>query len=255
MKCGIVYKMFFKPGEVTEIRAFGLRGKNKSWDGYAGGAGIVFGYFDNADDFERAAESLDEAGVHSESPVNIYFTLNPCLPDMIARAPNRLITASKEGMTTGDKHIKLIRWLPVDIDALYPHKLKISSTDEEIKYTLQARNEIYKFLKENGFEDPIPACSGNGAHLAYKLEDFEINVESDFHKLERVQNIKSTLIALSQKFNNKNIEVDTGVDNPARIWRLYGTTARKGFNMNDRPWRRSYIEPKFLENIKNNNTS
>ena len=37
-----VYHLFFNPGEVCEIRAFGLNGKG-AWDGYAKGTGVVFG--------------------------------------------------------------------------------------------------------------------------------------------------------------------------------------------------------------------
>lgn len=247
MNCADVYKIFFHPGEVTEIRAFGLSGKSKVWDGYAGGSGIVYGYFDNADDFGFAAESLDDT---DKRGVNIYFMLNPLYKDILAKAPNCLIAASKEGDTTGDKHVTSLRWLPIDIDAKYAHKLKIGATDTEVKETLKVRNEIYKFLKTWGFADPIPACSGNGAHLVYRLTDDQIKVEARFDLVERVVKVKTLLKLLNEKFENTHCEVDTGVFNPSRIWRLYGTTARKGFNQIDRPYRRSYIEHKYIESIK-----
>lgn len=241
MKCADVYKIFFETGEVTEIRAYGLRGKNKAWEGFAGGAGIVFGYFDNADYFGNAAEALDRA----RAP-GIYFTLNPCFPDILARAANRLMAATQQTNTTADKNIKYIRWLPIDIDAKQPHELKISSTAEELTEALRVRNEIYKWLRKRRFPEPIPACSGNGGHLLYRLEDWEIKDRDKINEDLRVLIIKSCLQGLAKKFNSDKVDIDTSVFNPSRIWRLYGTTARKGDSTTQRPHRRSYIEPKFL---------
>ena len=68
-KCSDVYLFFFEPGEVVEIRAYGLSRSNKAWEGFAGGNGIIYGYFDNADDFGAAAEALDRAGAGSAGPV------------------------------------------------------------------------------------------------------------------------------------------------------------------------------------------
>ena len=69
-----VYRLFFTPGEVTEIRAYGLSGKGP-WSGFAKGAGIVYGYFDNAEAFGQAADHLERA----KAP-GIYFVPNPCSP-------------------------------------------------------------------------------------------------------------------------------------------------------------------------------
>ena len=229
-----VYRIFFKEEdhEVVEIRAYGLKKSNPAWEGWAGGAGIVYGYFDNPEDFGRAAEALEKA----KAP-GIYFTLNPVNPDLLARAANRLKAADMKTSTTSDKDIRCIRWLPIDLDPIRP--AGISSTATELKKALSLRNKIWKYMKAEGWEECVPACSGNGAHLAYQLPDLE-------NTPENVQLIRECLAGLAAKFSTAAVEVDEKVYNPARIWKLYGTTARKGDHTKSRPHRKSYIEPKWL---------
>lgn len=235
-RCAEVYPFFFyeEKREVTEIRAFGLNGKNKAWEGWS--RGTVFGYFDNAADFGAAAETLDKAGARG-----IYFTVNPCNPDFMAKAANRLRVPDEKTSLTMDKDILCLRWLLLDLDAKYAHETQVSASKEELEKTLRLRNEIYKWIT-NEFDGslPIPACSGNGAHLVYKLPDLPNNDESK-------DLIKTVLKALNFKFNNDDVDIDLSVFNPARIWKLYGTTARKGDQYKDRVHRRSYIEQKFLD--------
>ena len=236
MKCFEVYEVFFEPGEVVEIRAYGLSRSNKAWEGWAGGAGIVYGYFDNAEDFGKCAEALENA----KAP-GIYFTLNPVIPDLLARSANRLKASGAKTVTTSDKDIKCIRWLPIDLDPIRP--TGISSTDDELKAAIKIRKKIWEWMKKKGFEYCVPAVSGNGAHLVYLLDNLP-------NKEENVQFIKQALASIAKEFNNGKVDVDQAVFNPARIWKLYGTTARKGDHTKGRPHRRSYIEPKFLASLK-----
>jgi len=228
-KCADVYKKFFKPGEVVEIRAYGLNRSNKTWEGWAGGVGIVFGYFDNAEAFGAAAEALDVAGAHG-----VYFTINPCKPDLLARAANRLKAATQKSISTSDHDILCIRWLPIDLDPRRP--AGISSTDAELSMALEMRGEIIKWMKDEfKLLWPIQACSGNGAHLIYRAPDLDNNEKNKLI-------IKHCLHALAEAFPAGPVEVDLTVFNPARIWKVYGTMARKGDNTPDRPWRKSYLE-------------
>lgn len=225
-----VYNIFFEPGEVTEIRAFGLKKGNRAWEGWAGGHGIVFGYFNNAGDFAKAAAALDRAQAEG-----IYFTLNPCNPDLLARSANRLKAAGSKTSTTSDKDIVCIRWLPIDLDPDRP--AGISSTEEELAYSVEVRDRIKAYVENDfGGEPPILAISGNGAHLLYRLNDLDNDEKT-------VNTIKSCLSALAKEFTDKKIKVDQSVFNPARIWKLYGTTARKGDHIEERPHRKSFIEP------------
>jgi hypothetical protein len=56
------------------------------------------------------------------------------------------------------------------------------------------------------------------------------------------------VVILASVFNTDRVKVDTSVHNPARIWKLYGTTARKGdevpkgLNRERRPFRSAYID-------------
>jgi len=234
MKCSNVYEIFFKPGEVVEIRAYGSNGKGP-WEGFARGAGIVYGYFDNAGDFGKCAEALDKA----KAP-GIYFTLNPVNPDLLARAANRLKAAEMKTSTTSDADIICLRWIYLDLDPRRPSG--ISSTKEELTAAIELRNKIYKWLVgiSPKFKKVIPAVSGNGAHLMIRIRDLKNNEEN-------VELIQKFLLRLHQKFSTDQVEVDTVVFNPSRICKVYGTMVRKGDSIETRPHRRSYIEPKFLK--------
>ena len=232
---GKVYEVFFEPGEVTEIRAYGLSRNNKAWEGWAGGSGVVYGYFDNPEAFGQAAEGLERA----RAP-GIYFTLNPCKPDLLARAANRLKAASGKAPLTSDLDIRCIRWLPIDVDWMPvdggPRPAGISSTDEEMARAIRLRNRISKWMEEEmGAQGGILGNSGNGGHLLYRLPDMP-------NSRENVEWLKGALKGLSAKFTGKFGEVDERIFNPSRILKLYGSTVRKGDHTKERPHRVSYVE-------------
>jgi len=229
-KCADVYSTFFNPGEVTEIRAFGLARNSNVWEGFASGAGIVYGYFDNAESFGSAAESLDKALAGG-----IYFTLNPVNPDLLSRAANRLKASGQKTVTTSDREIQAIRWLPVDLDPIRP--TGISATAGELKAAMSLRNKIVKWMIEDrGFEHCIAAGSGNGAHAVFRLHEDMPNCPA------AVQVVKGSLEVLASRFDTEKVEVDQIVFNPSRIWKVYGTTARKGDHTEQRPHRKSRIQ-------------
>lgn len=229
MNCAEVYNLFFQTGEVTEIRAYGCRGKNVGWSGWT--TNIVYGYFDNAEAFGKAAMALERA----KAP-GIYFTLNPVIPDLLARAANRLKAADAKSSSTSDTDIACIRWLPIDLDPRRPSG--ISSTDDELAAAVRIRERIRKWLEgEMGWpaKDRIRAHSGNGTHLLYPMGDLSNTPAT-------TQLIKDYLAAISAKFENEWVDIDLKVYNPSRIWKLYGTTARKGDHTEARPHRKSYVE-------------
>ena len=192
------------------------------------------GYFDNAEAFHEAAVGLDQSGAHG-----VYFTLNPVKPELLARSCNRLDTNIS---TTGDEHVRAIRWLPIDVD---PVRVSgISSTQEELDAARMVAEAVAGFLEEKiGFPSGIRAMSGNGWHLLYRMSDREVNPEI-------VRMVRSSLAVLAKKFDTPAAKVDTGVFNPARIWKLYGTVSRKGDSTPDRPHRRSRLySPRSLEDV------
>jgi len=224
-----VFRLFFAPGEVTEIRSYGLRGNNaKGWEGFA--TDIVYGYFDGPEAFQDAARVLEKA----KAP-GIYFVLNPVLPDLLARANNRLIAAGRKGTTTSDRHVAAMRWVYIDIDPRRP--AGISSTDE-LASAVELRDRIHRHLVE---ERSVPeagtvrALSGNGAHLLVRMPDLPPDESNALF-------VRRTLASLASRFDTDRVEVDRKTFNPARICKLYGTTARKGDDIPARPHRRSRLE-------------
>jgi hypothetical protein len=110
----------------------------------------------------------------------------------------------------------------------------VSSTDEEKEQALRRAREVYDYLRKRGWPDPVAADSGNGAHLLYAVD-----LPNDAESLELVRGV---LEALSFKFTDGTVSVDTTTCNAARIWKLYGTTARKGDSTDERPHRVSRLQ-------------
>jgi len=224
-----VWNHVFKQGEVVEIRILNTSG---SLDGKQVWGKTISGYFDNHQDFCRALSAikkLDYSGA--------YFTLQVIDPRLIARAFNRLKVA---GMTTSDNDVLAYRWLPLDFDPVRPSG--ISSSDEELQEAIELRDNIVPILQDRyGFLDPVLAMSGNGAHTLFRLPDLPANQE---HR----DLMKDILKSISNEFSTDTVDIDQSVWNPSRIWKLYGTTARKGDPVpaggyrEARPYRESFIE-------------
>jgi hypothetical protein len=225
----IVFRRFVKPGEVVEVRIPKARGKSPAW-GDEWARGTVSGYFDDHEALCRAVREADKT-THG----GIYFTLQVIDKRLLARSFNRL---KPSDLTTSDRDVDCYRWLPIDLDPVRPSG--IPSSDIELDAAMALRNSISKWvISELGFPEPIKAMSGNGAHLLFPLPDLPTS---------RLDFIKKTLAGLAGKFNTPSVSVDTSVFNPARIWKLYGTTARKGDqvppgpNREARPYRMAYID-------------
>ena len=226
-----VFNLFFNPGELTEIRAFGCSGKGP-WEGWARGTGAVFGYFNDADAFAEAAEKLEKV-----KPTGIYFTLNPVMPDFIGRSNNRLKAPTTKTKTTSDGNIQFIRWLPIDFDPLRDGGgSDLNTTKEELETAWSLRNSIHEDILKNkiGYKG-IPAISGNGAHLLFRLPDLPNNEDNK-------NKVRLALSGIKSRWGNPLVDIDQKVFNPARIWKLYGTTARKCDHTEKRPQRVSYIQ-------------
>ena len=200
----------FEPSAVAEIRAF----KDRV---------TASGYFDDHETLVEEATRLDARGFA------VYTTLNPVEPALLARAHNRIQVHPKA--TTTDADILYRRWLPLDFDPVRP--TDVSSTDKEKRAALLRAREVQDHLKERGWPEPLVGNSGNGAHLLYRLD-----LPNDRESLELVRGV---LEALAFRFSDGLVEVDKSVCNAARIWKLYGTTARKGDSTEERPHRVSKL--------------
>jgi hypothetical protein len=184
--------------------------------------GTVSGYFDDI-------QSLAENALDYNGKAQIYITLNPVNPALLARSSNQVKFRPKQ--TTSDSDILKRNWLQIDFDPVRPSG--ISSSDSEHKDSLLKAKTVKAALKELGWPDPIIASSGNGAHLLYCI-DLPNNEEM-------TELVKNVLYSLDFSYSDNNVEVDRTTFNAARIWKLYGTIACKGDNTDERPHRQSKI--------------
>jgi hypothetical protein len=228
-----VYDFMKKPGEVTELRILGVFGPSPTaaWHGYA--KGTVSGLFDNHSDLCSALVALNPDKVRYEG---VYFTPQVIDPRLIGRACNRLVVAKD---TTSDRDVLAYRFLLIDLDPVRPSG--ISSSKTELDAALKLRDEIAGPLASNNkLPEPIRAVSGNGGHLLYPLPDMPAPKYAPM--------IKRMLEKISAEYTTDQVLVDTKVFNPARIWKAYGTFARKGDpvlegpHRNARPHRLAYID-------------
>jgi P4 family phage/plasmid primase-like protien len=211
--------LILEPGQVTELRALDVVEQS----GYRR-PHPASGYFDDLDKMASAAASLNARGV--------YFVPNPILPACLARANNRLRHDIGRDASTSDSEILVRRWLLVDLD---PDRLAgISSSDTEHQESLALAQAMETALVAEGWPVPIRADSGNGAHLLWRLPDLPIPEKG---KAGPDDIIARALVALAMRFDTPKVHVDKGVFNPSRIWKLYGTPARKGDPTDDRPHR------------------
>ena len=213
---GRTWDVFRQPGEVLEVRV-PKAGKYKT----------ISGYFDNQTDFVKWVGDAGAAEENSRQFTGYYFTINPTRADLLARACNRLKLYAET--TTSDADIIALHWLPIDLDAKRP--AGISSTDGEHEAAIIKARAIRSWLIERGWPAGafVLADSGNGSHLDVKIDLSNLP--------ENVALVKACLEALDYLFSDESTEVDTTSQNPARIWKIYGTMARKGDSTAERPHR------------------
>src|SRR5262245_3761438 len=203
--------VLYEPGDVVELRAPDS-GKFRTQSGYF-------------DDLDRLADAAYHLG---GSPPATYVSLNPVTPALLARAHNRVQPYAK--VTTGNDDIVKRRWLPLDFDAVRP--AGISSTDAEHEAALEAARAGQVWLRDNLSFSPhslLLADSGNGAHLVGRID-----LPNTPEATVRVQRC---IEAVALYCNTPAVQLDLTVANAARIWKAYGTVARKGDDLPERPHR------------------
>ena len=84
-------------------------------------ASVMAGYFDNCDAFVSAVSE-----VSGDDAAGVYASLNPLLPDLLARGYNRLAPAD---ITAVDCEVSVLRRLLIDVDACHPRG--VCSTEDE----------------------------------------------------------------------------------------------------------------------------
>lgn len=186
--------------------------------------GTVSGYFDDPEKLDSAiceADAKYRAG-------GVYVVLNEINPALLGRAYNRLKEYAEH--TTADAQIIRRRWLPVDLDPVRPSG--VSSSDQEHDLAIERARAIADDMQAE-WGCPIIGDSGNGAHLVYPID-----LPNDPNALATVAGV---LAELDRRYSDDKVKVDLTSSNAARIWKAYGTVARKGDSIPNRPHRLSRI--------------
>ena len=180
------------------------------------------GYFTDVENILREVSRF--------SRCNCYFTLNVINPACYSREQHDVISMHPKA-TTSDSDIIGRKWCLIDIDCEKPSDT--NSTDEEKELAKEVVNNVYKFLRDEGFAKPIVCDSANGYHLLFR----QAMKASD----ENTEIMKKFLQVLDMYFSTDRVKIDCSTFNASRICKLYGTSSRKGSNTADRPQRESFI--------------
>lgn len=161
---------------------------------------------------------------------NLYFTLNVIDNACYSREQHDKISTRPKS-TTSDNEIIARKWCLIDIDCEKPSDT--NSTDEEKELAKEVVNNVFKFLRDEGFEKPVICDSANGYHLLYK--------QAMLSTPQNTETMKKFLQVLDMYFSTDKVKIDCSTFNPSRICKLYGVYSRKGADTKDRPQRESKI--------------
>ena len=178
------------------------------------------GYFRDADTMIRELKKVGDKG--------IYATINEVNEACFSRPQCEQIIQAKT--TTSGRDITRRICLFLDFDPERPSDT--NATDEEMKLAEATMRKVYKFLRDEGFSDPVVAMSGNGYHTLYHI-DVPATDEGD--KL-----IKDLVEVLGMMFYDDNVKIDKATTDRNRIAKVIGTSSVKGSKKStDRPQRES----------------
>ena len=199
----------FKGGnQLTEIRLIASDGKTAS------------GYFTDPNVMIEAVKPYI-------NDYSVYFTINSINQDCYGR-PQRDRIMPRVKNTTTDGEIISREWVFLDLDS--KRASGVNATEEQLSNAKKKANEVYKFIKDNGFYDPIVICSGSGVHLYLRCALLPSEENNAL--------VKRFTQAMSMLFSDEQVEVDEKVFNLGRIARVCGYYNRKGTNSDkDRPQR------------------
>ena len=191
----------------------------------------ILGRFQYSGYYKNIDKLIEDIKPFEELPdEQIYFTLNDIDDGCYGRAQSEKIIKSPK-TTTSDGNITHRSWVLLDFDPV--RVVGTNATEEEFGLAHKKAQQVFKYLRSVGFNEPVICKSGNGWHLQYHV---------DMPNTEEVRDIISQFLqSVSLMFTDEKVDIDEAVFNAARICKLYGTTAKKGANLPERPWRMSEI--------------
>lgn len=194
--------------ELTEIRLISNDGRTAS------------GYFSDPDTMIKAVAPY-------VNDFSTYFVFNKLNPDVYGRPQrDRIMLRPKNTSTDGDVICRDAVYL--DIDSV--RASGVNATEAQLNAAKKKANEVYRFLRDQGFNMPIVVCSGSGVHLYLRCA-LLANEEND--KL-----IKRFTSAMDMLFSDDKVKIDSVTHNRCRLSRVPGYFNRKGSNADkERPQR------------------
>lgn len=160
----------------------------------------------------------------------IYYTLNEINADCYGRQQCEKMVKSPKTTTT-DTDITRRKFVMIDFDP--KRATGVNSSEQEFGLAYKKAQEVFVYLRKFGFNEPVVCVSGNGMHLQYKIDCPNNDANTEI--------LKRFLQSLSKMFTDAYVDIDEKVFNAGRICKLYGTMAKKGANIPERPWRMSKI--------------
>ena len=184
------------------------------------GEEVMSGVFDNPPAMIEAVREMNRSGRWK----GIYALLNAM---RLRRATNRMARFTG---AVKDRDIVRITRLAFDFDPMRaPGFEKCNPPDEELDEARHKALWLQGWLAAKGWPQPLVAMSGNGYHLQYRVSLTPGDELSDV--------LRALYLGLDARCTTAEVSFDRSIRNPARIFRLYGTTARKSAHTADRPQR------------------
>ena len=213
------HSVFKRQDELFEIRILG----DRTWSGY---------FYD----VEVAIKALEHFG-----DCNTYYTINEVKKACASREQFNCFKQVK-GTATSKTDIEHRWWLAVDVDCERPSG--VASTDSEKEKAHKKAQDVYVFLRDNGFSMPVICDSSSGYHLLYPIDMDNDQASED--------SIKAFLEVLSNNFTDEYVKIDRALIDSNRILRLSGSVGCKGRNSKERPHRLAKIlsTPKEIVRMK-----
>ena len=202
------HSVFKRDDELFEIRILG----DRTWSGY---------FYDVEEAIKQLAP-FDNA--------NIYYSVNEVKKACASRSQFNCFKQVK-GTATSKQDIEHRWWLPIDVDCERPSG--VSSTDAEKEKAHKKAQDVFVFLRDNGFSTPVVCDSSSGYHILYPI-DMDNTQESE-------ECVKTFLEILANKFTDESVKIDVVLHDANRILRLPGSYGRKGRSTDERPHRLAKI--------------
>jgi hypothetical protein len=168
---------------------------------------------------------------------SLYACLNPFNRQMFKgndgdKYDDNNITTIYHVLLDVDVHDDLVTELP-EILSNGKHRTKTiqrPATNQSVEQAKVELQKILTYLKEQGFNEPFTAFSGNGFHIILRVN------------MPKTENTKNQIDALFRDIEaNTGVHIDPANKNPSRVSRIIGTLNVRGESSIDRPHRLSAI--------------